>query len=248
VGAFERTTAVILRSDGLYDAVIDGGWDIGGAANGGYLIAIAARAMADAAGRPPLSLTTHFLAPGRPGPCTVAVEVVRAGRRMATLRASLRTAAGDDLLTLLGTFGDQQPGGPGSASHVDGAPPDLPPYDECVGTRPPVGDSRFGEYLATRVRPADAGFVTGNPTGVPEIAGWFRFAGTDPVREPIDAFGLLLATDAFAPVCFNLAGFPLGWAPTLELTAHIRGVAAPGPLRCRMSSRFLTDGLFEEDG
>ncbi len=75
----EQATAVHPRGDGTYDATIATGWDIAGNANGGYLIALAARAMADATGRPPLSLTAHYLSPGRVGPVEVAVDVVRAG-------------------------------------------------------------------------------------------------------------------------------------------------------------------------
>ena len=44
------------------------GWDIAGNANGGYLLAIAGRAMRDASGRPdPVSVTAHYLRPGTPG-------------------------------------------------------------------------------------------------------------------------------------------------------------------------------------
>ena len=69
------------------------------------------------------------------------------------------------------------------------------------------------------------------------------------VDEPtFDAFGLLLAADAFAPVCFQFPEITPGHAPTLELTVHVRGTPAPGPLRCRFTSRFLQQGLFEEDG
>ena len=64
----------------------------------------------------------------------------------------------------------------------------------------------------------------------------------------VAAFGLLQASDAFAPVCFNIGEVPLAWAPTLELTVHVRGVAAPGPLRCRFHNRFMQHGMFEEDG
>ena len=70
----------------MYDAEIADGWDIGGNANGGYVIAMAARAMADAVGRPPLSLTAHYLSPGRPGPVEIDVDVIRSGRRMALVR------------------------------------------------------------------------------------------------------------------------------------------------------------------
>ena len=76
------------------------------------------------------------------------------------------------------------------------------------------------------------------------MRGWFEFAD----GAPIDAFGLLAAADAFAPVCFNRPEFQVGWAPTLELTVHIRAVPAPGPLRLRFHSRFIQNGMFEEDG
>jgi hypothetical protein len=36
--------------------------------------------------------------------------------------------------------------------------------------------------------------------------------------------------------------------PTIELTVHIRGVPAPGPLRCAFRSRFVGGGLVDEEG
>ncbi len=110
-GEFERATAVERRGDGTYAAQVAPGWDILGNANGGYTLAIAARAMADAAGRPPLGITGHYLAPAKVGPCTVEVTVQRAGRRMATVSAVVRS--GDtDLMAVLGTFGDHVESGP----------------------------------------------------------------------------------------------------------------------------------------
>jgi hypothetical protein len=230
---------------GTYAGEVAGDWDIGGNANGGYLIALAARAMVDATGRPPLSITAHYLAPGRPGPCTVEVDVLRAGRRTATASARLRTDDGRVAMALLGTFGDQQPGGP---AVVEGAPPDLPPYDECVRLQPPALGSGFGERVAVHQHPDDSGFRLGQPSGRAEVRGWFRYPSEPSATEPFDVFDLLLATDAFSPVCFNRAEFPVGWAPTLELTIHVRATPVPGPLRCRFASRFLQDGMFEEDG
>lgn len=242
-GEFEAATAVQRREagtgSGSYDAEIAPGWDIGGNANGGYLMALAATAMSDAVGRPPLSLTAHYLLPGKVGPCHIDVDVLRAGRRMATVAAHMRTNGGTSL-ALLGTFGEQAGGGP---TVTDGAPPPLPPFDECVRSGPPV-ESGFMDRVEVRIRPGDAGFRDGRPSGIAEIAGWFEFAD----RHPVDALGMLLVADAFAPVCFNRPEFPLGWAPTLELTVHVRGVPAPGPLRCVFRSRFMQDGLFEEDG
>jgi hypothetical protein len=38
-----------------------------------------------------------------------------------------------------------------------------------------------------------------------------------------------------------------GWAPTLELTVHVRAHPAPGWLRVRHQTRNLAGGMFEED-
>lgn len=241
---FDAATAVRQLSDGRYSARIDAGWDIGGNANGGYLLAMAARAMAHAAQRPPLTITAHYLAPGRPDEAEIDVEVLRVGRRTTTASAVLR-AGERDVLALLGTFGEQTPGGP---RVVTAEPPELPPFDTCRRMVPPAEQSGFGDRVHVRLDPATAGFADGRPSGEALITGWFTFAGAAPEEQHIDVYGLLQAVDAMAPVCFNLPGIPVAWAPTLELTVHVRGEPAPGPLRCRMTSRVLQDGLFEEDG
>ena len=223
-----------------YAGEIVRGWDIAGNANGGYLLGIVTRAMAEVTGRPPLSVTAHYLAPGRPGPAEVLVDVHRAGRRMATASADLRDAGGE-VMRVLGTFAELREEGP---HEVAAAPPELPPIDDCLRLTPPAPNSGFGDRVVMRVHPDDAGFSAGRPTGRAEIRGWFEFAD----RQPIDAFGLMVAVDSFAPVVFNLPSVPTSWAPTLELTAHVRGVPAPGPLRCRFTSRFVQGGMFEEDG
>jgi len=222
-----------------YAGQIAPGWDIAGNANGGYLLGIAARAMADAVGRPPLSVTAHYLAPGRPGPAEVLVDVHRSGRRLATAGAVLRAASGE-IVRVLGTFGAQREEGP-----VIVAPPaDMPPLDGCVPFGPPSDIAGIADRLNLYAHPDDAGFRDGRPSGRAEIRGWFEFAD----NRPADAIGLLLAADAFPPVLFAQGSVPLAWTPTVELTVHIRGVPAPGPLRCRFSSRFVQGGMCEEDG
>ena len=241
LGEFDAATAVQRRDDGVYEGQVAPGWDIAGNANGGYLIALATRAMADAVDRPPLSVTAHYLAPGKPGTCEIDVDVLRAGRRMATVSAVVRGGE-TNVIALLGTFGAQ---GEPSASVVAAEPPDLPPIEGCVRQGPPTmaNDSGLGDRIIGSYHPDDVGFRDGRPSGRALVRGWFEFAD----RQPIDAFGLLLAADAFAPVSFNRPEFPVGWAPTVELTVHIRGVPAPGPLRCTFSSRFMQTGMCEED-
>jgi acyl-coenzyme A thioesterase PaaI-like protein len=254
-GIFDRATAVSRRTTPnevgtdhvdhvVFDAEVHDGWDIGGNANGGYLLAIAGRAMADVTGRPPLTITAHYLAPAPAGPCTVEVTPVRSGRRMATATASLHQG-GRAILQVLGTFAEQVSDG---RSLIDGGPPDLPDYALCEVPPPPVSPAQgpmpqLNERLAVRMRPGDSGFRTGHKTGRPEMVGWFAFAD----ERPIDAIALLLVADAFAPPIFNTE-VPVAWVPTLELTVHVRAEPAPGPLRCAFRSRFIVGGLVEEDG
>jgi len=224
-----------------FAAEVKPGWDIGGNANGGYLMAIAGRAMAEAVGRPPVTLTAHYLRPAPAGPCDIEVTTVRSGRRFATATATLTMASGQ-VLALLGTFGDQTPGGP---SRTTEAPVVLPDYDDCE-LPPPSTDGPVPEMfrrLAVRIRPGDEGFRAGNPSGRAEIRGWFAFAD----GELIDAIGLLLVADAFPPPIFN-TDLPAAWVPTVELTVHVRGVPEPGPLRCWFRTRFIHDGLLDEEG
>lgn len=65
-----------------------------------------------------------------------------------------------------------------------------------------------------------------------------------PTDDPI---GLLVAVDGFPPTT-SYAALPVGWTPTVELTAHVRGVPEPGWLRCSFSTRFVTGSYLGEDG
>jgi len=240
--AATAVTRVDEAADGIvtYATAVHDGWDIGGVANGGYLLAIVGRALVEFTGRPPLTVTAHYLKPGLPGGATVTVAPVRSGRRMATVTASLRQADGE-LIRVLATCGT---GTDEAAVLVDGAPPELPPYDLCA----PIPDADeppfpgLNRRLANRLRPGDDGFRTGAVTGRAELAGWFAFAD----ETPIDEVALLLAADAFAPPIFNLTGEP-AWVPTLELTVHVRARPAPGPLRGRFHTHVVEAGLLSED-
>ena len=101
--SLQDATAVTPLGDGRYSATIHEGWDIAGNANGGYLLAIAARSITDATGHPdPLTITGHYLAPGRPGPVEIAVTTHRIGRRHGTASAVI-TAGGNPMLVALAT-------------------------------------------------------------------------------------------------------------------------------------------------
>lgn len=241
---FSEATAVVRTGETSWTGAVVDGWDIYGNANGGTLMAIATRAMQEAAGLPdPLSVTAHFLAPGKVGDLEVAAEVVRAGRRFTTVAASM-AGGGRQVLQLVGTFTDLDQSGDAEGTEViAGGPPDLPAPDLCVRNLPAAGAPEFTARVDQRLHPDDAGFQTGRLSGEAVVRGWFRLAD----GSPPDPVVLVQAADAMPPAAFNV-GLPDGWVPTLELTVHLRARPAPGWLATAFRTRFITGGFLEEDG
>ena len=237
---FDEATAIEARGNGAYDAVIRDGWDIMGNANGGYLLAIAADAMRTEVDRKdPISVTAHYLSPGLSGPVTTRVSVLKQGRRFATVQSVLERE-GKDVIRVIGTFGDVDTDE--LSPHLMIAPPDMPPYDQCVDRNSKDAPAIF-DRMKVRLHPDDAGFATGHPSGVGRMRGWVEFAD----NRPHDTLSLLLAVDVLAPPIFNVGGFE-GWVPTVELTTHIFARPAPGPLLCSFTSHIIQSGMLEEDG
>ena len=241
-GPFAAATAVRAVDDHTWQSAIAPGWDIGGNANGGYLLAIGARAMLAATGRPdPVSITAHFLAPGKAGPVTVSTDVMKVGRRFSTASAVVASTE-RPLVAILGSFGEL--GSPEGPELIDGGPPLLPDPEDCVPivateTFPPP----FMGNVELRLHPDDVGFAHRGPSGRPLVRGWFRLLE----GEPIDGVALLCAVDAFPPTAFN-AHLPIAWTPTLELTSHVRARPVPGWLSCQFTTHFIAGGFLEEDG
>ena len=257
---FDRALSMKRRKssgeDHVFDAQIVPGWDILGNANGGYLMALAARAMSEVTGRPDcFTITAHYLAPAPATAARIEVRPVRAGRRFATATASMflvdeslaekpGDTGGRECLRVLATLGDlaSDPGGP--TKMVEGRP-DITPWDDC----PVIADTTINEFafihgrLGTRIDPRDAVFRTGAPNGEGTMRGWFAFRDD----RPIDSLALLLACDAFPPAAFNL-DMPTNWVPTVELTVHVRALPVAGPVACFFRTRFVQNGLLEADG
>jgi hypothetical protein len=240
---FDEATALSALGDGRYDTPIHDRWDINGNANGGYLLALVANAMRDASGRAhPVSVTMHYLSPGPAGPAVTETQLMKDGRRFATVSGTL-VREGRSVATALGVFGDVDSSLPPHSVTIDRI--DIPSYDECTprqfgGAPENLG---LGSRLAMRIHPDDTGFARGEPTGEALCRGYFAFKD----GRPVDTLSLLLAADAFPPVMFNRFGM-LGWVPTVEFTVHVRGVPAPGPVACAFRSRVIQGGMWEEDG
>jgi acyl-coenzyme A thioesterase PaaI-like protein len=237
---FDADTAVsAVPSDGSFAGTVTDRWTgTGGAVNGGYLLAICTRALGQVMPFPdPVVISGFFLRPGTVGPCTVRTSVVRAGRTTAFGEAVLSCGL-KDVVRVTAAFA--RLGVVGGPVFLEGAPPDLPPPQECAVV--PVGF--FGAFvtIAERVefRAAELpGWVRGQPTGRPSSDFWMRFADG---REA-DLLSLPLLVDSTAPSVLELGAA----SSTVQLTVHLRAAPAPGWLACRATTRFVSGGYHEED-
>jgi len=243
VKEYDAHIAVTQRGD-AFAADLTDGWLVGGGVNGGYLLAVIGHALAQVVeGKPdPIAVSAYYLSASVPGPATVHPRVVREGRSVATLAADLRQG-GDDRITVLATYGDLAR--MSDDVRTTALPPDLPPLEDCVSNSHAPEEVRriapLMDRFDMRFDPRHVGWAVGQPSGNGELQAWFRLAED---REP-DPISLLTVVDALPPVTFELG--LMGWAPTLELTAHVRAGPAPGWLRVRHATRNIAGGMFEED-
>jgi hypothetical protein len=237
MGGFAEATAVRRTGEGRYAAELDAGFGFDEALNGGYLMAVLARAALDASGRPhPISTAAGFLRVARPGPAEVLVETRKSGRTTEVARVSL-VQNDEPVVDALITTGTLD----GAAEPIYAADAEsLPPAEECA-TFGSGRDDGFVAQVDLRYDPATMGWLDGRPSGRLEMRAHFR------LREEYEPDGVLLAlaVDSLPPVVLNTG--PYGWSPTVELTWHMRGVPAPGPLALYGSGRLHSDGWFDED-
>jgi acyl-coenzyme A thioesterase PaaI-like protein len=219
--------------DGEVD--LDPLWTVGGRPHGGYLLAVLGRAAATEAHPHPMSASAVYVSPPEPGPATITVEALRAGRSATQARARL-TQKDRTCVEAVFTLGDLT--GAGDERWVDAPAPAVTPRAELSPSpvEPPGAGLRI-DMLGQVDQRIDRQAI-GDPPG--ELRGWISLAdGT-----PWDPISLLFAVDAFPPATFTLGSN--GWTPTLELTAYVRAVPAPGPLRVRQRARLLTAGLVDQ--
>jgi acyl-CoA thioesterase len=238
VFAFDADSRVTATgTKGSYTASLTGRWNgTAGAVNGGYMLATCIRALAPAMPFPdPVVISGFFLKPGTAGPARIRTSVIRSGRTTA-FGESVLAQDGKDVVRATAAFARLGRDGP---AFTDGAPPGLPPPDDCPGTTAGApGQPSIAERIEFR-SPALPGWLGGRPSGRPASEFWMRF--TD--GRDADLFALPLLVDSTAPAVLDLGA----GSTTLQLTVHLRARPAPGWLACRAVTRFVSGGYHEED-
>jgi acyl-coenzyme A thioesterase PaaI-like protein len=265
---FDDATAVTRQDEGRYDTQADPRFALvlaegstPPAVNGGVLMATVLRAVLDTAPNPhPVATSANFLRVPRIGPAQVRVSWLKQGKTASMARAAL-VQGGEPVVDMTVTTGTL-PDGPvgarartaddadtprGDALDWTGARPAFPAMADCVdlgrwpGTVGTNGVAGFAAHVTVLLDPATTGWRDGDPSGIPEMLGYVT------LREPRDPDALLLAlaVDALPPVVFGLGA--TGWAPTVELTWHMRAVPQPGPLAVATRCRHVSGGWFDEE-
>jgi hypothetical protein len=241
---FDAATAVRRTEGGGLLADLDPGWDVGGGIlNGGYLLAVAARAAVLESPYPhPVALSASYLRATGAGRATLTVTPGSTGRTLAHAHVVLADDRGP-CLTVQATTAAL-----GSGEVVAAIPPPgIAPVEECLSAAEQAAgqvdmpDVGIRHRVETRLDPATAGWVFGRPSGEPVMRAWVRFAdGRDP-----DPVGLITFADALPPTLWSMGR--IGWAPTVQLQVLLRARPAPGWCLAEARAGEVADGWLDED-
>jgi acyl-CoA thioesterase len=238
---FDRDTAVEAVGDGRFIGHVSPRWSgLAGNPLGGYVLTIALRALRRTVPLPdPLVVSAFFLEPVGAGPVELRTTVLRAGRRTATGEVSL-SQGGRESIRATVTFADVDAFSGPTRQLAD--PPALPPPDQSVdlyADAPPPPSLTVAEQLAFRVARAP-GWRSGTLSDDPGAEFWIRLVD----GEHDDPLILPFLVDAAPPAVLELGA---AGTTTLQLTVYVHRRPTPGWLACRARTRFLTNGLHEED-
>jgi hypothetical protein len=246
--AFDAATAVRPTGDpSLSEVDIHPLWTVGDKPNGGYLLAMLARAARSAGqgeageGWEAVSSSVTYVLPPHPGPATVRTTVLRRGRSASQVRAVLAQDGVDmvDAVFVVSAIP------PVARIRYDGIDPlDLAPPEDCVRLPPqtPTGlvvgmleaiDLRMDPRTLPYSGPASEGARA-------ELRGWTRFVD----ERPADPLSLLFFADAVPPATLMIGSS--GWVPTLQMSVYVRARPTPGWLGLRFTGNLVADGLVDE--
>ena len=237
MGTFEHDTTVTAHGDNTLGATIDETWWVGNGPNGGYVAAIAVRALEtriDTTDRPLRSFTVHYLRAPRPGPIEIEVVPEREGGSVTFARVEL-AQEGRAFAVALAVL---------ARSHeapftLDAAPaPEAARPEEIEPGRIPASAPPMAHHFDAR----PALWSTGE-----EAMSGGRLRLHDEPRE-LDAALVVAMCDSWLPPIFTKVR-PAPAVPTLDLTVHLRGpLPRPGDwVLGRFTTRLVSDGLLEED-
>lgn len=244
---------------GRFHASISEPWMLAVVPQGGVVAALAVRAMARHLDRPDQTLrTTSALFAGKvdAGPVVIDVRVLRQGRSMSQLEATVHNPGSEAGLTAVAAFGTTRrgfsftdltmpdvPGPDGLRRWRDGVPDDVdfeltgdpwPFWEQVVEARSAIGRAPWEPF----------------EDGPAECANWYRL-DDPPVLDDgrLDPLALLVMCDTMPGSVGQKVGHESGdwFAPSVDLTFHLLDDAAPGFFLAHDRARHAGDGYASVD-
>lgn len=237
---FDSDISIAPITSGRFRTNISGNWSINGTPNGGYLLAILAKAMLQQSDKKSTPiLTVNYISRTMPGEAEVAVETLKRSKQFNRLQARL-IQEGSEKIRAFGTFAIE----PDACliQRYEDPPPSVASPEQCVQI-PAMPKYSVFENLEVRLDPSCAGWMENRLSEKSEHKGWLRFSD----NRGFDIFAVALAADAFPPAVLSSQGM-VAWVPTIEFSVNIRNVTQDPWLKCRFRTRFINCGLLEEDG
>jgi hypothetical protein len=241
VTLFDRDVMLEESGDARFGCVISDNWSVNGNPNGGYLMAMMAKAMVHLSDNKETPvITANYLARCVPGKAEIHVLEIARSRRFSRFEARLYQE-GAEKIRALGTFVSDDHDS--DLIRYETKAPELPPADACV-PMPRLPQYTLFHHVDLRLDPACAGWLQGGPLAdVSMNTGYFSFRD----GRPIDFPALFLMIDAMPPAVMATQGMT-AWVPTIELSVNVRNLPRTPRVRCNLRTRFITRGLLEADG
>jgi len=244
--------AMILRPidgrPGEFDGNLNEHWTIGPKVHGGVMVALCAKAARQSYAEQgaeramiaqPVAVSVNFLSAPDPGPVRLVTTVRKRGRRIGLVDVEL-LAGERACVHAVVTLGDPEHNAEPLLSDNPVTPlmaPEPPADIPCMGPDHP------GAEINHLVRGCDI-----HPSLVESVASdeapvfmiWVR-----PKQDPVDELFALMCGDISLPVPYAVGR--RGWAPTVQLTAYLRGLPADGWLRVVCTTTQIGQDWFDED-
>lgn len=230
---------------GIYEAELNAHWTIGSKVHGGVMMALCAGAARAAFGGPmqPIAISASYLSAPDPGPLQVRTVIRKAGRNVSVVDVELvqgERAAVHAVVTLSEPEHHVPPLLSANPA-VPLMPPEPPPGVEPIGPgHPMAGLLHLAEGCDVRPLMSSVPLEPSADGRPPVIRIWVRPRGVPP-----DILFALMCGDISVPVSFAVGR--RGWAPTVQLTAYLRGLPADGWLRVVCSTVQIGQDWFDED-
>ena len=225
---FLAQTAVqpVAHRPGTYEAFLTEDWNCPIVPHGGVVTAVGVRAMEAALAIPEQrlrSVTAVFVAQVRPGALLIDVEVLRRGRSISQVRATVRNADQDEGHRLLAIFGASRRG----FEFTEHRMPQVPPPRNCRSWRdfPPelaTGPKfNFWEHVESRVAVGHFPWEEYEPIDSERVY-WYRFDEPPFIDGTLDPLAVVAMCDTMPGAVGERVGSgrDVWLPPSADLTVH----------------------------